>query len=326
MRKLLAPLFVASALLAVSAVAPLLDAAKAATKPVQAAVQTAVTIPSQQSSRDLSKLGNPAALGIDVDTKAGKYYQHVGPVDQSKPLNFSDQPKAVPHSYTAGQLYNVQVFKGYSYPQLLGQMAYFTQALGVQCQYCHNLTNYAYDTPTKRIARTMLIMANGINHEWIDGVKRDYPNYAVSGAVGCATCHRGNPVVPVAWNIVPVQYLDYRYKTTKQAGYVVNSMYSVARSLGTNCLHCHNTADFISLRYYPTNQIAHRMWAMVDDINHKYLPPNVKAVTCYTCHRGNNWPTAVVKAGLDEAPVQAIAAHPAAHVNPGAHLASGATP
>jgi hypothetical protein len=323
MRKLLAPLFVASALIAVTTIAPLLDSAKAATNPTPPGQAAPGPGP---APTPFFSFANNASVGNEVDTQANQYYQHYGPVDQAKPLNFADQPKAVPHSYAAGQLYNVQVFKGYSYPQLLGQMAYFTQALGVQCQYCHNLNNYAYDTPTKRIARTMLIMASGVNHVWIDGVKRDYPNYAVSGAVGCATCHRGNPIVSVNWNIVPVQFLDYRYKTTKQAGYVVNSMYAVARSLGTNCLHCHNTADFITLRYYPTNQIAHRMWAMVDEINHKYLPPNVAAVTCYTCHRGNNWPTAVVKAGLDETPVQAIAAHPEAHENPGAHLASGATP
>jgi hypothetical protein len=127
----------------------------------------------------------------------------------------------------------------------------------------------------------------------------------------------------VQWNIVPVQYLAYRYKSTKMAGYVVNSMYSVAKSLGTNCLFCHNSADFVTLQYYPTNKIAYRMWRMVDDINHKYLPANIKAVTCYTCHQGNNWPSALVTAGLNQAPVQAVAAHPEVHQNPGAHLDAG---
>jgi hypothetical protein len=125
------------------------------------------------------------------------------------------------------------------------------------------------------------------------------------------------------YNIVPVQFLTYNHKTTKQAGYVVNSMYAVARSLGVNCLHCHNTADFISLQYYPTNQIARRMWTMVDDINHKYLPPNIPAVTCYTCHQGAKWPQALVKAPLDQAPVDAVAVHPEVHLNPGAHLDPG---
>jgi hypothetical protein len=203
-------------------------------------------------------------------------------------------------------------------------MTYYTTALGVSCTYCHSALNFAYDTPTKKIARTMQIMSNGVTHDWIDPVKKDYSNYAVAGAVGCATCHRGAPQMAVKWNIVPVQYLNYGNKSTKQAGYVVNSMYSAARSLGVNCLFCHNSADFVTLQYYPTNKIAHRMWAMVDDINHKYLPPNVEAVTCYTCHQGAKWPSVLVKAGLDQTPVQAVAAHPEYQDNPGAHIASGA--
>jgi hypothetical protein len=217
----------------------------------------------------------------------------------------------------------VQVLKHYSYVQLIGQMTYYTQALGVQCSYCHNVNNFAYDTATKRISRTMQIMSSGVQHAWVEPAKRDYPNYAVTGAVGCVTCHRGQPHMAVKWNVVPVQYLNSTNKSTRQVGYVVNSMYSAAKSLGVNCLFCHNSADFVSLQYYPTNKIAHRMWAMVDDINHKYLPANIKAVTCYTCHQGNKWPNALVKAGLDQTPVQAIAAHPDVQENPGAHLASG---
>ena len=269
-------------------------------------------------------LVNPAQNGAENDERALQLYKgQYGPVDQAKPLDFSDQPKAVPHNYAAGQLYNVQVLKGYSYAQLIGQMSYYTQALGVQCAYCHNVQNYAYDTSTKRIARTMQIMSAGVTHDWVEPARRDYSNYAVVGAVGCVTCHRGNPHMAVKWNVVPVQYLDSTNKSTKQAGYVVNSMYSAARSLGVNCLFCHNSADFVTLQYYPTNRIAHRMWGMIDEINHKYLPANIKAVTCYTCHQGNKWPSALVKAGLDQTPVQAIAVHPEFQDNPGAHVASG---
>jgi hypothetical protein len=127
----------------------------------------------------------------------------------------------------------------------------------------------------------------------------------------------------VKYNVIPVQYLEYNHKTTKQAGYAVNSMYSASKSLGVNCLFCHNSADFLTLQYYPTNQIATRMWKMVDDINHRWLPPNVKAVTCYTCHQGNKWPQQMVAASLDQTPVKPVAAHPEVHENPGAHTAPG---
>lgn len=264
--------------------------------------------------------GGTIGTGVTTPPHAAPY----GPVDQNAPLDFSTQPASVPHTYVAGKLYNVQVLKQYNYAQILGQMALYTTALGVQCSYCHNVSNYAYDTSTKKLGRTMIIMVGKIQTDYIDPVHKDYPNFAVTGNVGCVTCHHGAPVHDVEWNIVPVGYLDWPAKSTRQAGYVVNSMYSVARSLGVNCLFCHNTADFITLRYYPTNQIAHKMWQMVDDINHKWTPANLKAVTCYTCHQGAKWPNALVTSSTDQTPVTATALHPEVHANPGANLASGA--
>jgi hypothetical protein len=322
LKRVIAPLVIVCTLSIAGLAQPLIDRARADTLsgggdigPMKPSSSTATMAPHLSSS-----LGTQNSGEIPVDAAKG-----YGPVDQSKPLDFSDQPKSVPRNYVPGKLYNVQVLKKYTYAQLLNQMSYYTASLGVQCTYCHNVGNFAYDTSTKRIARTMQIMSNTVQQAWIDPVKHDYPNYAVNGAVGCVTCHRGAPRMAVQWNVIPVQYLDYRYKTTKQAGYAVNSMYAAAKSLGVNCLFCHNSADFISLQYYPTNQISHRMWAMIDKINHEYLPANVKAVTCYTCHQGAKWPQALVSAGLDQTPVEALAAHPEVHLNPGAHLASGAS-
>jgi hypothetical protein len=321
MRKLFGPLTVAAVVVAASSIAPLFNNAKAGPAATATAPAAGTMGTPERALQTPPLLVNPAQDGEEIDHRAEEIYKgQYGPVDQSKPLDFRDQPKSVPHTYVPGQVYNLQVFKGYNYGQVVGQMAYYTTALGVQCSYCHNVQNFAYDTPTKRIARTMQIMSNGVDRDWIDPVKHDFPNYAVAGAVGCATCHRGNPHMSVKWNVVPVQYLNSTNKSTKQAGYVVNSMYSAARSLGVNCLFCHNSADFVTLQYYPTNKIAHRMWAMLDDINHKYLPPNIKAVTCYTCHQGAKWPSALVKAGLDQTTVQAVAAHPDYQDNPGAHL------
>jgi hypothetical protein len=323
-KRVLGPIVIVCTLALSGLAQPLLDKARAATGPGQVTSHAGPWAPGGHSAPEEPHLST--SLGTeDAGTLPPDAVKGYGPVDQSAPLDFTTQPAAVPHTYVGGKLYNVQVLKQYSYVALLGQMNYFTGALGVQCTYCHNVQNFAYDTPTKKIARTMIIMSNEVGQAWIAPVKHDYPNYAVNGAVGCVTCHRGAPRLGVSWNIVPVQFLDYRYKSTKQVGYVVNSMYSAARSLGVNCLFCHNTADFISLQYYPTNQIAHRMWAMVDKINHEYLPANVKAVTCYTCHQGAKWPQALVTAGLDQAPAEAAAAHPEVHLNPGAHLATGAS-
>jgi len=281
--------------------------------------------PIEPSSAAQIQTGDNNAGGlIGAGNPGAPHAPTYGPVNQNAPLDFGTQPAGVPHSYVGGQLYNVQVLKGLSYAQVVGQMADYSTGLGVQCQYCHNLKNYAYDTPTKKIARTMIVMVGKVDSDWVQPIHKDFPNYAVRGAVGCVTCHRGSPLHAVQYNIVPVGYLDWPAKTTRQAGFVVNSMYSVSRSLGVNCLFCHNSADFVTLQYYPTNQIAHRMWRMVDTINHKYLPANIEAVTCYTCHHGEKWPSQLVAKGTDESPVQATATHPEVHDNPGAHLASGA--
>ena len=259
-------------------------------------------------------------IGTGEPAPQGQIY---GPVNQKAPLDFSTQPASVPRVYVPGRLYNVQVGGHPDYASEVGQMSYFAQALGVQCDYCHNVSNYAYDTPTKKIARTMIVMVQRIQTEHIAAVHRDFPEQAVLGAVGCETCHHGAPLVAVKYNIVPVQFLNWPAKSSRQAGFVINSMYSVSRSLGVNCLFCHNSADFITLQSYPTNRIAHRMWQMVDDINHKYLPPNIPAVTCYTCHQGQRWPSKLVAGGTDETPVQAKALHPEYQDNNNAHLNSG---
>ena len=153
----------------------------------------------------------------------------------------------------------------------------------------------------------MILMTQRVDADWVGPVHRDYPNYAVHGAVGCVTCHRGAPVMDVALNIVPVQYLDWPAKSTRQAGYRREFdvlRFKVARR--ELPLLPQQSADFITLQYYPTNRIAHRMWQMVDAINHKYLPPNIEAVTCYTCHHGAKWPTRTRGVGgLDQSGVQA---------------------
>lgn len=266
-------------------------------------------------------VNNGATIG-NSDPAVANPVQY-GPTNQNQRLDFATQPKSVPHTYVGGQLYNVQVLKRYDYGGLVAQMGYISTALGVSCQYCHVVTNFAYDTPTKRIARTMMQMTIKLQDDHLDQVHKNFPNFIVTGNIGCATCHRGAPLMAVRYNVVPVQYLDWKAKSAHEAGNVVNSMYSAAKSLGVNCLFCHNSADFLSLQYYPTNGIAHRMWKMLDDTNHKYLPADIEAVTCYTCHQGNKWPTALVKAGDDQTPVDAKPLHPSYHDNPGIHLAAG---
>jgi photosynthetic reaction center cytochrome c subunit len=77
-------------------------------------------------------------------------------------------------------LTNVQTTK----EQLTKIMEDIANSLGVKCNYCHDVNNYASDEKeTKRKARVMLKMVLTINREFI--------NWDGAEIVDCYTCHRG---------------------------------------------------------------------------------------------------------------------------------------
>jgi photosynthetic reaction center cytochrome c subunit len=85
---------------------------------------------------------------------------------------------------------NVQVLTGMSSAQIWTYMQqYVSGGLGVGCQYCHNLENFASDEyPQKIAARNMLRLVNDVNREFMVGLPNWRGNY-----VQCATCHNNQP-------------------------------------------------------------------------------------------------------------------------------------
>ena len=84
--------------------------------------------------------------------------------------------------------------------QILQTMQAITQALGVQCNYCHvqegrgGRNDMASDEkPTKKSARAMMILAREINEKLPAAVGKTAD---ATTRVGCMTCHRGvaNPI------------------------------------------------------------------------------------------------------------------------------------
>src|SRR3982750_1902199 len=78
--------------------------------------------------------------------------------------------------------------------QLLSNMKFFAQSLGVRCTYCHvgeegkplSTFDFASDAKDKKlVARKMLVMTHRINAE--DFHVTDFANVKVT----CFTCHRG---------------------------------------------------------------------------------------------------------------------------------------
>ncbi|HMQ68732.1 MAG TPA: photosynthetic reaction center cytochrome c subunit family protein [Ignavibacteria bacterium] len=88
---------------------------------------------------------------------------------------------------------NIQMMKGLSAGNLINAMNKgFSTALGVGCEHCHNIENFASDeVPAKQVSREMMKMSGEIRGmlKNIKGIDSENPN------VNCATCHRGS-IVP----------------------------------------------------------------------------------------------------------------------------------
>ena len=101
------------------------------------------------------------------------------------------QPAAAPPPFK-----NLQVFpKDISRPELINNMKFFAQSLGVRCTFCHVGTegqplstfDFASDAKKEKLtARKMLAMVHRINAE--DFHVTDFSQVKVT----CFTCHRGS--------------------------------------------------------------------------------------------------------------------------------------
>jgi photosynthetic reaction center cytochrome c subunit len=98
---------------------------------------------------------------------------------------------------------NIQVLKGVPVDEFLGSMGFISNALAVNCTYCHlgegggGWDEYAKDNPKKLMARTMIVMVNTINKTHFGGRR----------VVTCVTCHNGANVPAT------VRELDAVYRT-----------------------------------------------------------------------------------------------------------------
>jgi hypothetical protein len=82
---------------------------------------------------------------------------------------------------------NIQVLKGVAVDEFLGSMGFISNALAVNCTYCHlgdgggGWAEYAKDNDKKQTARRMILMTNAINRT----------NFGGTRVVTCVTCHNG---------------------------------------------------------------------------------------------------------------------------------------
>ena len=88
---------------------------------------------------------------------------------------------------------NLQVLpKNSTKEQVKAIMKEQSKALGVECDFCHDVPDMASDAnKMKALAREMLKMTAEINAKYIKGLKD-----ADKNQVSCGTCHRGKDTPP----------------------------------------------------------------------------------------------------------------------------------
>lgn len=221
---------------------------------------------------------------------------------------------------------NVQVLNDVSVAEFNRTMiAMSTWVAGTgNCQYCHNIVNFASDTQpngktiyTKIVARRMLQMTRQINGQYSQHVKMT--------GVTCYTCHLGKPLPNGLWFYSSQtdylrHYLDRdgarvvsqtvapspaNRSSVKQTEWTHALMISQSRSLGVNCTYCHNTRQFASWTQAPPARVtAMHGIMMLRDVNSNYLAPlqsvfpavrlgsmgDGPKAQCVTCHNGNYKP------------------------------------
>lgn len=98
---------------------------------------------------------------------------------------------------------NLQVLpKDISARDLIATMRGYTQALGVECSFCHaenpqtHRLDFASDAnPHKNTARIMIRMVNEINPKYLATADPDAPQPEKTAT--CGTCHRGYSLPPL---------------------------------------------------------------------------------------------------------------------------------
>lgn len=109
------------------------------------------------------------------------------------------QGPATPEKTAGEAMKNVRVLQDLAVSDWDDTMAFMTDALGVDCRYCHAAGGFEKDDlKTKQTARAMIEMTRELNRK----------TFAGRTQVTCYTCHQGSAHpkgVPVLWNKTPEQ-------------------------------------------------------------------------------------------------------------------------
>jgi nitrate/TMAO reductase-like tetraheme cytochrome c subunit len=152
-------------------------------------------------------------------------------------------------------------------------------ALGVECNFCHNVPRFDAETPRKSVSRLMM-------RDYTMGMK-----HKDGSALACNDCHKGEanflrtrPFAGAVGKKSPgLQVLkDVPRERLMQA------MTAFTKALGVECAYCH-TDDFDEDT--PRKQIAR---FMMTEFSSGLVKQDGSAVGCNDCHQGHARPLAVL--------------------------------
>ncbi len=196
-------------------------------------------------------------------------------------------------------------------------MRNFTQALGVQCVYCHVQGDFASDAnPKKDVARKMIAMVRQIDASFPSSAGVFPAGYH---EVDCNTCHRGSAkpetqapkeffnrmesLAPFTPRMRPGVNLKVLPPGTPVHG-EGTVMHEFRDALNVDCDYCHGGGKPFESDDNPRKDIARKMIQLVRQINSNFpgtaiYPAGPQLVSCYTCHRGETHPVAVSNTRYD---------------------------
>ena len=170
-------------------------------------------------------------------------------------------------------------------------MRSFTQALGVQCVYCHVQGDFASDAnPKKEVARKMIAMVRQIDASFPSSAGVFPAGYH---EVDCSTCHRGN-VKPETK--APREFFN-RQESLGQVNLTIRPgvnlkvlppntqvhgdgsvMHEFRDALNVDCSYCHGGGKPLEADVNPRKEIARNMILLVRKVNanfpaREFTPP-----------------------------------------------------
>jgi photosynthetic reaction center cytochrome c subunit len=203
---------------------------------------------------------------------------------------------------------NALILDGMTGEEMWDYMEHLSGALGVSCQYCHDINSYAADPyPQKVSTRLMMTMVNDINRDYITTLPDWQGNY-----VGCVTCHHFQPADMLDYSAAFATMSEEERQEHMLDGFAVDTQ--AIDSDAAYVMEHPKTPENVDMVIWMEENWQRFMLPRMDiqpdnarqDDRQKYMTFDglyYSVPDCYTCHQGQRVPPAAFnQADLAELP------------------------